>query len=166
MSPRQFAPVCSGLHTTAKRQRTGTVVLPKSQLTQTCSKIKLLGYPSHPNTVGERLRRRRIDLSLLQREVGQRMGVHCLSVTNWELNRTTPEFRHLPAIISFLGYDPRPTPAFLPERLKWFREGKGWTQKRLARELGVDPTTLARWERSERAPQESHWEIADRALGC
>jgi hypothetical protein len=34
-----------------------------------------------------------MDLRLLQREVGQRIGgVHCLSITNWELDRTTPSF--------------------------------------------------------------------------
>jgi DNA-binding XRE family transcriptional regulator len=36
--------------------------------------------------------------------------------------------------------------------LVWYREGKGWSQKRLADEVGVDPTTLARWEREERQP--------------
>lgn len=55
-------------------------------------------------------------------------------------------------IIAFLGYDPRPVPAFLPERLVWYRQGKGWSQRRFAEVLGVDPTTLARWEKGERQP--------------
>jgi hypothetical protein len=63
------------------------------------------------------------------------MGVHCLSVTNWERGKTEPEFRHLPAIIAFLGYDPRPEPVTLPERLVWYREGKGWSRAQLAEAL-------------------------------
>ena len=58
----------------------------------------------------------------------------------------------MPAIIAFLGYNPKPKPEALPEQLVWFRKGKGWTQKDFAKALGVDQTTLARWERGERAP--------------
>lgn len=63
-----------------------------------------------------------------------------------------PEFRHLPAIVAFLGYDPRPEPQSLAERLVAFRKAKGWPQSRLANELRVDPSTLGRWERGERVP--------------
>ncbi len=146
------------------KQHIGKGVLPFCQLELRVLKPKGLRYPVEMKALGDHLRRRRIDLNLLQREVGQRLRVHCLSIVNWELNRNTPEFRHLPAIIGFLGYDPRPIPTSLPKRLTWFREGKGWNQQRFARELGVDPTTLARWERGERAPQASHRAIVDRAL--
>ncbi|MSU51334.1 MAG: helix-turn-helix domain-containing protein [Opitutus sp.] len=105
-----------------------------------------------PRTLGDHIRRRRIDLKLLQKEVGQHMGVHCLSVWNWERNRTEPELKHQPAIIAFLGYDPLPLPTTLAERLVQHRRSRGWSQKRLAAELDVDPTTLARWERGEKTP--------------
>jgi transcriptional regulator with XRE-family HTH domain len=39
----------------------------------------------------------------LQRQVAERLGVDETTVTNWELNRTTPALRFLPAIIRFLG---------------------------------------------------------------
>ena len=56
-------------------------------------------------------------------------------------------------IIDFLGYHPRPMPETLPERLGWYRKSKGWSQKLFAEVLGVDQSTLARWERGERNPQ-------------
>ena len=118
-----------------------------------------------PKTLGDHIRRRRIDLKMLQREVGQHIGVHCLSMTNWELNRTTPELKHIPAIIAFLGYDPLPRPTTLAERLVQHRRSRGWSQKRLAAELDVDPTTLARWERGERSPIAEHGQRVERLIG-
>jgi transcriptional regulator with XRE-family HTH domain len=81
------------------------------------------------------------------------VGVHCSTIWNWERSRAVPEFRHLPKIVAFLGYDPRPVPASLPERLVWYREGNGWSQEKFAKALGVDQSTLARLERRERKPE-------------
>jgi transcriptional regulator with XRE-family HTH domain len=36
-----------------------------------------------------------------------------------------------------------------------FRVSRGWTQARLARELGTDPGTVSRWERGAAAPRPS-----------
>ena len=52
------------------------------------------------------MRKRRLDLGLLQREIAARLGVTESTVTNWELNRTSPKIRFLPSIIALLGYDP------------------------------------------------------------
>ncbi len=103
--------------------------------------------------MGDHLRKRRLDLKLLQREAGQRIGVSAATIWLWEHGRVFPEVKYLPAIIAFLGYNPSPEPATLSERLVWFRQSKGWTQKQFAKVLGVDPTTLARWERGERVPK-------------
>lgn len=46
-------------------------------------------------TIGDHLRKRRLDLGLLQREVTERLGVGEATVTNWELNRTIPALRFL-----------------------------------------------------------------------
>lgn len=59
-------------------------------------------------TVGDRLRRRRLELGLLQREVAERLGVDEATVYNWEGNRTTPAQLQWPQIIAFLGYVPFP----------------------------------------------------------
>lgn len=93
-----------------------------------------------------------MDLGLLQREVAARIGVDGGSVWNWENGRAEPELRFLPAILAFLGYDPRKRAETLAEQLVTFRKTKGWSQSRFARELKVNPSTLARWERDERQP--------------
>jgi len=61
------------------------------------------GYPRALCTIGDHLRKRRLDLGLLQREVAERLGVNEATVTNWELNRTSPALWFLPAIVRFLG---------------------------------------------------------------
>jgi len=57
-------------------------------------------YPQVLTTIGDHLRKRRLDLGLLQREVAERLGVDKTTITNWELNRTTPALRFLPPIIA------------------------------------------------------------------
>lgn len=103
--------------------------------------------------MGEHLKKRRMDLGLLQKELAKRLGADTASVWNWENGNANPELKFIPGIITFLGYDPRPKPAVLAKQLVHYREGKGWSQKRYAKELGVDPSTLARWERGERVPR-------------
>ena len=58
----------------------------------------------------------------------------------------------MPAIIEFLGYNPLPPATSLAERLIRHRTSLGISQKENAAQLGVDPTTLARWESGEREP--------------
>jgi len=57
-----------------------------------------------------------------------------------------PELRLMPAILAFLGFDPRPkakTIGAQSAQLARHREGLGWPQKRLATALHVNVTTLA-----------------------
>jgi transcriptional regulator with XRE-family HTH domain len=110
-------------------------------------------YPQVLATIGDHLRKRRLDLGLLQREVAERLGVDQTTVTNWELNRTVPALRFLPGIIRLIGYVPvasGPSPA---DRLRHSRRSLGLSQKRLAGLLGVDESTVARWERGSRHPR-------------
>ena len=102
--------------------------------------------------MGNHLRQRRLDLKLLQKDVGQRIGGSVSDVWNWENNRAIPAVKFIPVIIAFLGYNPLPKPVALQEQLVWFRKGKGWTQKVFAEVLGVNQSTLAGWERGERTP--------------
>jgi transcriptional regulator with XRE-family HTH domain len=58
----------------------------------------------------------------------------------------------MPAIIQLLGYNPLPAARTLGERLIRHRTSLGLSQEASAKLLGVDPGTLARWERDERKP--------------
>jgi transcriptional regulator with XRE-family HTH domain len=59
----------------------------------------------------------------------------------------------MPAIIEFLGYNPFPAATTLAGRLFRHRTSLGLSQSASARLIGVDPSTLARWERGEKKPR-------------
>ena len=58
----------------------------------------------------------------------------------------------MPAIIRFLGYNPLPPATTWAEQLVSARTAMGITQKESARRIGVDQSTLAKWELEERDP--------------
>ena len=74
-------------------------------------------YPTELRTIGDHVRKRRLDLGLLQREAALRIGVDKTTVFNWEAGRTTPSLRARPAVITFLRYDPGETPSGLGEHI-------------------------------------------------
>ena len=110
-------------------------------------------YPQVIATIGDHLRKRRLDLGLLQRQVAEQIGADTCSVTNWELNHTEPELRFLPGIIRFLGYAPWSADGSVGERVLGYRRERGLPQSALARLLKIDPGTLSRWERGVGSPQ-------------
>ena len=88
----------------------------------------------------------------MQRQVARQIGVDESTLFNWESNETLPAIRHVPGIIRFLGYNPFPEPMMFSEKPRLARTGLGLSQRLMASRLGVDPTTLGFWERSERTP--------------
>ncbi|MBI1805210.1 MAG: helix-turn-helix transcriptional regulator [Ignavibacteriae bacterium] len=56
----------------------------------------------------------------------------------------------IPATLQFLGFDPSALQAkTLGERLFIYRKSHGITQRKLAMQIGVDPTSLNRCERGK-----------------
>jgi transcriptional regulator with XRE-family HTH domain len=110
-------------------------------------------YPQELKTLGDHLRKRRLDLKLLQRQVALVLGVDEATIWNWENNRSSPKLRCIPTIIKFLGYVPLNTRAkTFGEKIVNYRCLSGITQKEMANRLGVDPSTLGRWERDKSKP--------------
>ena len=72
----------------------------------TAEKPSCLPYPAELNTLGDHIRKRRLDLGLTQREVARKLGVTESTIWNWEANRSSRQLRFMPKIIAFLGYDP------------------------------------------------------------
>jgi transcriptional regulator with XRE-family HTH domain len=100
-----------------------------------------------PQTVGEHIKKKRLELALTQEKAGQLLGVTALTILYWEHGVFQPAVKHFPAILAFLGYDPkRPSPTCLSERLQAKRRELGWTQRDAARKLGIDPSTWSSWE--------------------
>jgi hypothetical protein len=56
---------------------------------------------------------------------------------SWEKERTPPRTINCGRLIAFLGSDPFPTGASLPERLRQERRERGWSIRDAARHLGI-----------------------------
>ena len=72
---------------------------------------RLRNYPVNPKTLGEHLRKKRIDLSLSMTQLAKLLG---LGITNkaiekWEKNQNRPTEAHRGRIIEFLEFDPATT---------------------------------------------------------
>ena len=127
--------------------------LPFCHVSLKAQKPNDIKYPQTLNTLGDHLRKKRLDLELLQKEVASQIGVDEITICNWEMQRTAPTLSHIPKVLGFLGYMPLTAhPESLGQKLVTFRRVRGVSQKAMARRLKVDPTTLARWERGERKP--------------
>ena len=130
-------------------------LLPFCKLQFKAKKPQSPAYPKTLTTLGDHIRKRRLDLGLWQKDVAATLGVTVSAVTNWELNRVTPYFTYLPKIITFLGYTPPPFDIMtdnIVERMKVHRLTHGLSQEKFAKLIGVDETTVAKWERGEHKP--------------
>ncbi len=66
-----------------------------------------------PLTIGDHIRKKRLQLGLFQRELAQLLGFNTWTILNWEKGHTEPPEAALPAILEFLEYDPRTLPNLL-----------------------------------------------------
>ena len=135
-------------------QRTIIPALPFCHFALKAQKPLSPTYPSSPETLGDHIRKRRLDLKLYQKQVAEILGCDEDSVCYWENNRTSPALKFIPKIIQFLGYNPygNISSRSLGESIITYRHVLGITQEELALRLGVDPGTLGKWERNERIP--------------
>lgn len=84
---------------------------------------------------------------MLQKELAVLIDVSIETIYGWERGYHNPEIRFLPSLIQFLGYDPKYLcTATIAEHLKAKRRELGWSQRITAKHLGVDPSTILRWE--------------------
>ena len=108
-------------------------------------------YPHKVLTLGDAIRKRRMDLSLRQKDVAEIIRCDQDTITNWENGRRSPTISHTAKIAEFLEYNPFPEGTNLAERLVNYRKTRGLPQKELARQLAIDSSTLARTD---------NWDIA------
>jgi DNA-binding XRE family transcriptional regulator len=76
--------------------------LPFCHLALKAKKPKPAGYPKALNTLGDRLRARRLDLGLYQKDVATIIGVSEDTICYWENNSVKPSKRRLTKITDFL----------------------------------------------------------------
>jgi len=112
----------------------------------TLKSLKSKPYEESPKTLGEHLRKCRLELGLLQKDVAARHNVTAWGYRNWENGRTTPGTLLYRRIVEFLGFYPHPAPRSLGHRLLKIRRCLGLTSRRAAGLAGVDQTTFLMWE--------------------
>ena len=60
----------------------------------------------HPSrTIGNRIRKRRLEMGLKQVELAKLLDVHEMTIVNWEKGKTSPSGRHLKLVNRFLKGD-------------------------------------------------------------
>ncbi len=114
-----------------------------------------LPYSRSPFTLGEHLKKRRIEAGMIQRQVAEQIGVKVNTLAEWEKDRAEPEVRYWPRIIAFLGSDPRPPGKTLGERLQAKYRELGLPRKEAACRLGMDEGTLLKYEKGTSRPTKS-----------
>lgn len=99
-----------------------------------------------PTTIGEHIKRRRLELGLYQKDVAKLLGVTEYTIINWEKGRTEPTVSNIPALIQFLGYDPAPPEhaISIADQIKAKRRELGLGQREVAQLQGVDASTVMR----------------------
>jgi transcriptional regulator with XRE-family HTH domain len=115
------------------------------------------GYPHELRSLGDHIRRRRLDLGLRQRTVASRLGVSVETVALWEKGRVEPLPRQYPGLIRFLGYDPTGEVSSIGNRLQTLRWQLGLTQAEFAARLCLDEGTVSGWESGARRPSAWRW---------
>ncbi|MFC1855839.1 helix-turn-helix transcriptional regulator [Thermodesulfobacteriota bacterium] len=111
-------------------------------------------YPKSLKTLGNHIRKKRIDLKLSQKAVSKIIGVQEETIWTWESNLFSPNLRCIPKIIDFLGYIPKNAPIFksIKNRITLYRTLRGITQRELAKEVGVNESTIIKWEKGKGWP--------------
>ncbi|MES3017450.1 MAG: recombinase family protein [Bacteroidota bacterium] len=136
-----------------KRQHNFIPALPFSRLDMVVGKPLGIKYIANPTTLGQKIRNRRLEKGMLQKEVAALIGVTEDCVTLWENGRSRPSVAHYPWIIEFLGHFPfEIDTSTLGGKMKRYRYLKGMTQKGLAKEVGVNESTVHYYENNPHTP--------------
>ena len=119
-------------------------------ITLTGKKPQNPAYPKELRTIGDHIRKIRLDRGMLQKEIAESLDVSEETIVNWENSHRNPMIHHMPKIIEFLGYQPREEQdlAALGHELLAYRKTKGLTQKQLADIIGIDDKSLSKIERN------------------
>ena len=107
-------------------------------------------YPKELRTLGDHIRKRRLDLGLFQEHAADQIGVDEDTIYRWESNESIPQVRFIPTIIKLLGYNPFPLPEESRGKLVFHRQLLGPSQRKLAKRTGVDPKAVGLYEQGKR----------------
>jgi len=100
-------------------------------------------YPKELKTLGDHIRKVRLDKKLTQLDLAKIMGVSDTSVNMWEKKARFPNISLYPPIIQFLGYDPLYlSDGSVRSKLENYRRKHGLTYKQVAKIAGIGKETM------------------------
>lgn len=113
---------------------------------------RVKGYPDTPKTLGEHLRKRRLDLHQTQEQAALHFGISVTAYIYWEASRIVPKINKWPAIVRFLGFNPSPSPTNFGQAVTAHRRSLGLDKLHFARRIGVDAKSVHHWESGRTKP--------------
>jgi transcriptional regulator with XRE-family HTH domain len=113
--------------------------------------LRKKGMVDEPQTLGEHLRNRRLELGFRQEDAAGQLGTMREVYDRWERDERVPVVSEWPSIITFLGYYPAREETAADLVLK-ARRYQGMDQKALAHTIGIIHQKLRRWERGHAIP--------------
>lgn len=111
-----------------------------------------MGYPEAPTTLGEHLRKRRLDLRQTQEQAAKWFAVSVTTYNYWEADRVSLDISKSPKITGYLGYDPHPAPKCFSESVRALRRHLGLDRQQFAKQLGVNAKSVLNWENARTVP--------------
>lgn len=113
----------------------------------------------------------RFEAGLTASELARRVHVSLASVSRWESGERSPGRQYWPLLAAALGTDvdtvagcfadrPAPSDVASVRALGAIRRRRGVTQRQLAQRVGVDVSTVQRWEHQGRAPRRQALAVA------
>jgi len=111
-------------------------------------------YPRNPQSLGERLKQRRLDRGFSQEQLANALGTTSASVSQWERDTALPLARHWGRLAGMLGPDLLRSGTGFPERLRSSRlrrgldgltEGEDPLQKPCAANTAYKPAVDVAW---------------------
>ena len=133
-------------------------MIPFCHLTLIAQKPLPHGYPQTLKTLGDHIKKKRLDLGLSQRVVTQKLNVNERTLFQWENNIFLPSPFIVLKIIDFLGYAPYDFyQKSFGEKLAKLRQYYGLTRLELAKKLGVSKPSIKVWEANKHRPCKKHW---------
>ena len=111
--------------------------------------------PKQVASIGDAIRKRRLDLGLFQAEVATGLGCNKMTVAKWELGHSTPQIAHFRQIVEFLGYRSLLGRNNHRRTTDQFPKSPRHQPKDFATQLAIDQGTLAHYERGKREPSGS-----------
>lgn len=106
----------------------------------------------------------RMDRKLTQHQVAETLNINKNFIYELELNKKKPTIYALHKVYLFLGYIPknlRVDKTTLQGKLFTHRIINGFTYSKIAKQIGLDKSTIARFERNEKFKNETIKKIED-----